>query len=81
MDAQSPLQSEIEQLVGAHGRDRTALMPVLQELNRSHSYLSEEAMMIVSKELRVRKNRIFCGSIHHIHHFDYDELGGVRIIF
>ena len=49
MDAQSSLQSEIEQLAGTHGRDRTALMPVLQELNRAHSYLSEEAMVLVSK--------------------------------
>ena len=59
MDAQSPLQSEIEQLVGTHGRDRTALMPVLQELNRSHSYLSEEAMVIVSKELRVPRSEVY----------------------
>jgi NADH:ubiquinone oxidoreductase subunit E len=59
MDAQSHLQSEIEQLVGTHGRDRTALMPVLQELNRSHSYLSEEAMVLVSKELSVPRSEVY----------------------
>jgi NADH-quinone oxidoreductase subunit E len=59
MDAQSPLQCEIEQLVGLHGRDRTALMPVLQELNRSHSYLSEEAMVLVSKELSVPRSEVY----------------------
>ncbi len=59
MDAQSPLKSEIEQLVGMHGRDRTALMPVLQELNRSHSYLSEEAMVLVSKELSVPRSEVY----------------------
>jgi NADH:ubiquinone oxidoreductase subunit E len=59
MDAQSPLQSEIEQLVDVHGRDRTALMPVLQELNRSHSYLSEEAMVLVSKELGVPRSDVY----------------------
>lgn len=59
MDAQSPLQSEIEQLAGIHGRDRTALMPVLQELNRSHSYISEEAMVLVSKELSVPRSEVY----------------------
>jgi hypothetical protein len=35
----------------------------------------------VAKELNVNKNRILIGSIHHYHPFDYDELGGVRIIY
>ena len=35
----------------------------------------------VAKELKMRKNRIFIGSIHDSHSFAYDELGGVRIIF
>jgi amino acid transporter len=35
----------------------------------------------VSKEFKVRKNRILIGSIHHGQPFDYDDLGGVRIIF
>jgi len=35
----------------------------------------------VSKEFKIRKNRILIGSIHKEHPFDYDELGGVRIIF
>jgi NADH:ubiquinone oxidoreductase subunit E len=59
MDAQSSLQSEIKQLAGTHGRNRTALMPVLQELNRAHSYLSEEAMVLVSKELSVPRSEVY----------------------
>ncbi len=35
----------------------------------------------VSKELHIPKNRIFIGSIHSSHSFDYAALGGVRIIF
>jgi amino acid transporter len=35
----------------------------------------------VAKLQKVRKNRIFIGSIHENHPFDYGELGGVRIIF
>lgn len=40
-----------------------------------------EAIRSVSKRFHVRKNRIMIGSIHHFHEFDYDDLGGVRIIF
>lgn len=39
-----------------------------------------EAINEVSRELKVRKNRILIGSIHKFHDFDYSELGGVRII-
>jgi amino acid transporter len=35
----------------------------------------------VSKEFKVRKNRVLIGSIHHEHPYFYDEFGGVRIIF
>lgn len=35
----------------------------------------------VSREYKVRKNRILIGSIHEEHRFDYAQLGGVRIIF
>ena len=34
----------------------------------------------VSKEMKVRRNRILIGSIHNSHNFDYEELGGVRIV-
>lgn len=40
-----------------------------------------KAVQEVSKEYKVRPNRMMIGSIHHFHEFDYDELGGVRIIF
>jgi hypothetical protein len=35
----------------------------------------------VSEEFNIAQNRILIGSIHHTHPFDYEELGGVRIIF
>ncbi len=35
----------------------------------------------VAQELHIQKNRILIGSIHKEHPFDYDQLGGVRIIF
>ena len=42
---------------------------------------NEDMVEEMSKEFGIRKNRIFMGSIHHFHNFEYDELGGVRIIF
>lgn len=35
----------------------------------------------IAKEYKVRKNRMLIGSIHREHPYDYDQLGGVRIIF
>ncbi len=34
----------------------------------------------VAQDLSISKNRIMIGSIHETHSFDYEELGGVRII-
>ena len=59
MDVPSHLQSEVKQLVSVHGRDRTALLPVLRGLNKSHSYLSEAAMLFVSKELGVPRAEVY----------------------
>ena len=35
----------------------------------------------LTERLRIRRNRIFIGSIHNHHPYSYDQLGGVRIIF
>lgn len=40
-----------------------------------------ELISKVSKEYKVRTNRVLIGSIHEEHPFDYAQLGGVRIIF
>ncbi len=66
-------------------------IPMLQAAG-VHPYLSIETIYKnaefgpdiineISEELDIPKNRILIGSIHHSHDFDYDQLGGVRIIF
>ncbi|HVZ12165.1 MAG TPA: APC family permease [Patescibacteria group bacterium] len=40
-----------------------------------------QAVKAIAKEYKSHTNRILIGSIHHFHEFDYEELGGVRIIF
>ena len=52
----------------------------LQLLYRNEPF-GPEVVDQVAKELKVRKNRILIGSIHRTHPFDYESLGGVRIIF
>ncbi len=59
MDAQQTLRTEVEQLVRVHGRGRTALMPILQDLNRAHSYISEDAMLAVSDALNVPRAEVY----------------------
>jgi amino acid transporter len=38
------------------------------------------AITCISEKYQIAKNRIFIGSIHDSHQFDYEDLGGVRII-
>ncbi len=58
---------------------------VFPHLNISTIYKNKEfgpkVVAEVSRELGISTNRILIGSIHHYHPFDYDELGGVRIIY
>lgn len=50
-------------------------------LKRLSMEFGPEAIDAVEKEFDIPRNRIFIGSIHHHHQFDYSDLGGVRIIF
>lgn len=68
-----------------------SLIPCLQKagafenFNIQFEYIDEEfgveAINKVSNKFGIKKNKIFIGSIHHHHNFDYDDLGGVRIVF
>lgn len=40
-----------------------------------------EVIQDLSMKMKLHKNRMFIGSIHHHHPYEYAELGGVRIIF
>ncbi len=58
---------------------------VFSHMNVSLLYIdkpfSPEVVEEVSQKLKVRKNRMVIGSIHHFHPYEYSDLGGVRIIF
>ena len=59
MTAQSSMQAEVERLVRQHGRGREALMPILQDINRAHNYVSEEAMLLLAEALDVPRSDIY----------------------
>jgi amino acid transporter len=50
------------------------------EIKQIDMKFGPEAIDYISKAEGVSKNRIFIGSIHDHHDFDYEDLGGVRII-
>lgn len=66
-------------------------LPILQKagvyphLNLTLVYKNEpfgpEMINKVAREFKVRKNRMLIGSVRHEHPYDYNQLGGVRIIF
>jgi hypothetical protein len=67
------------------------LLPTLEKagvfphLNVTVDYRDEEfgpnVINKVEKEYKIRRNRIMIGSIHAHHPYNYQDLGGVRIIF
>jgi len=56
---QQRLQEDIRALVGRHGRDRSALIPVLQELQTTHATISDYAMQVVADELGIHPAEVY----------------------
>ncbi|MCX6550064.1 MAG: NADH-quinone oxidoreductase subunit NuoE [Acidobacteria bacterium] len=56
---QQKLQDDIRSLVGTHGRTRAALMPVLQDLQRKYSSVSDFAMQVVADELGIHPAEVY----------------------
>jgi NADH-quinone oxidoreductase subunit E len=49
----SNIETLVKNLVEKHGKSRNSLMPVLQGIVKEENFLTEEAMVIVAKELDV----------------------------
>lgn len=49
----------IKDLSDKHGRDRASLMPILQDIVQKHSYLTDEAMVEVAKELDMSAAEVY----------------------
>jgi len=56
---QQKLQEEIRALVAQHGKNRAALMPVLQELQRRYASVSDFAMQVVADEIGIHPAEVY----------------------
>ncbi len=50
---QQNLINEISQLVKSHGTNRSALIPILSQIQKEYSYISEHAMLVVADMLEI----------------------------
>ena len=56
---QQRLQDDIRGLIGRFGRQRSSLIPVLQELQKSHTTISDFAMQVVADELGIHPAEVY----------------------
>lgn len=49
----------VRELSVKHGRQRESLMPILQDIVQKHSYLTDEAMVEVAKELDISAAEVY----------------------
>jgi NADH:ubiquinone oxidoreductase subunit E len=59
VNQQQKLQDKVRELVTRHGRAREALMPVLQDLQREYSSVSDFAMQVVADELGIHPAEVY----------------------
>ena len=53
------LKDDIATWTGALGKDRTALIPILQEVQRKHGHISDFAMQVVADQLDIHPVEVF----------------------
>lgn len=58
-DSMSNIETLVKNLVEKHGKSRNSLMPVLQGIVKEERYLSEDAMILVAKELDLSTADVF----------------------
>jgi NADH:ubiquinone oxidoreductase subunit E len=56
---QQRLQDDIRGLVARFGRQRSSLIPVLQELQKTHTTISDFAMQVVADELGIHPAEVY----------------------
>jgi NADH:ubiquinone oxidoreductase subunit E len=59
VNQQQGLQDEIRERVERHGRTRSALLPVLEEIQRDHASVSDFAMQVVADELGIHPAEVY----------------------
>jgi NADH-quinone oxidoreductase subunit E len=59
VDTKYDLQSKIEEIVGEYGAKSTALIMILQDVQRQYRYLPEEALRAVAKTMKLPLAQIY----------------------
>jgi [NiFe] hydrogenase diaphorase moiety large subunit len=59
VNQQQRIVDDVRALVGRYGRARSSLMPVLQELQRTHRSISDFAMQVVADELGIHPAEVY----------------------
>ena len=59
VNRQQRMQDLIQRLVERHGRTRSALIPILQDLQRDESVVSDFAMQVVADELGIHPAEVY----------------------
>ncbi len=58
-DPMSNIETLVKNLVEKHGKTRNSLMPVLQGIVKEEKFLSEDAMILVAKELELSAAEVY----------------------
>lgn len=53
------MTEEIEQLVEKYGKDRSSLMPILQDIQREHKYISDFAQQEIARVLDIHPVEVY----------------------
>jgi NADH:ubiquinone oxidoreductase subunit E len=56
---QQRVQDDIRALMAVHGRTRSALIPILQDLQKAHAEISDFAMQVVADELGIHPAEVY----------------------
>ncbi len=68
------IKGELQALAAKYGRDRTALMPIVQEFQRAHHHVSDEAMQAVADLLGIHPVEVY-GVVTFYSHLDSEPKG------
>lgn len=74
MTRQQKMQDDIRDLVARHGRTRSALMPILLDLQREYSSVTDFAMQVVADELGIHPAEVY-GVVSFYSFLDHEPLG------
>lgn len=72
------LSEDIEELVSKYGSDRTALLPVLQAVQRKHHYISEFAQQEIARMMNIHPVEVY--SVITFYSFLHDKPQGRNIV-